>query len=314
MASALLAAPVVAASFDCGKARTTVERLICSNPIVSALDDSLALAYTQALELASDADELRRQQRDWLSKRRNICTTIECLLHVYGRRLEDIEDLNRWIPVPPLATTPLTAAENAACQNVVDYANNSNLRDLRVQTNYPLPNALEFDEIFGSSLGIYDFNSYWSIDIDDDGTLDHMLVAIRDGMSAIAVARRNVKGAKTEIVDDFERGNDMISVLQIASRYYVLSERYDYGLLPGSLWMWRTGGNLERLCDFEEIDPAITLMPNSIHHVCKADQANKTVGIEYPHAHSIDALPRDIFTDVFAKPGMARADLDNDGR
>lgn len=181
-------------------------------------------------------------------------------------------------------------------------------------TNYPRPSALEFDEIFGSSLDIYDFNSYWSIDIDDDGTLDHMLVANRDGMSAIAVARRNVKGARTEIVDDFERGNDMISILQIASRYHVLSERYDYGLLPGSLWTWRAGGNLERLCDFDEIEPVVTLTPNSIHPVCKADQEGKLVGVIYPHSHSIDTPPQDTFHDVYAKPGMARVDIDRDGQ
>ncbi len=58
-----------AASFDCNKAGTPTEKLICSDKNVSALDTQLGKIYKAASETAPDKDALKIQQRDWLKKK-----------------------------------------------------------------------------------------------------------------------------------------------------------------------------------------------------------------------------------------------------
>lgn len=87
LAAALLALPVAAsaASFDCAKAATPVERMICADPGVSTLDQRLAEAYKAA---SARDPRVKESQRDWLANTRNKCGTAACLSEAYGARLE----------------------------------------------------------------------------------------------------------------------------------------------------------------------------------------------------------------------------------
>lgn len=76
-----------AASFDCAKAGTNVERLICDNPAISKLDDALNAAYKTALKDKQQASTIRQAQRDWLEVR-NECEVALCLLNAYEDRLK----------------------------------------------------------------------------------------------------------------------------------------------------------------------------------------------------------------------------------
>lgn len=80
-----------AASFDCKKAASLVEKAICSNPTLSKLDDSLAKAYKQALNKASDQASLQAEQRAWLSKVRNPCRNEHCIQEAYQVRLAELD-------------------------------------------------------------------------------------------------------------------------------------------------------------------------------------------------------------------------------
>lgn len=66
-----LAAPATAASFDCGKARTKVEKLICADPQLSRQDSELAAAYTEALKVwdGKTAPYVKMSQRTWVRMR-----------------------------------------------------------------------------------------------------------------------------------------------------------------------------------------------------------------------------------------------------
>jgi uncharacterized protein YecT (DUF1311 family) len=72
----LLLPPIThAASFDCAKATSPIEKAICSDPHLSALDDQLSIAYQIALRSASEGDiVVRHQQRAWLSNLNEQCT------------------------------------------------------------------------------------------------------------------------------------------------------------------------------------------------------------------------------------------------
>lgn len=67
----LVAAPATAASFDCAKARTKVEKLICKDPQLSRQDEDLAKAYGEALKLwdGQIAAYVKMNQRGWVGSR-----------------------------------------------------------------------------------------------------------------------------------------------------------------------------------------------------------------------------------------------------
>ncbi len=60
-----------AASFDCKRAATIVEKEICGLTAFQDLDRDIAATYAQALAAlsAADADALRAEQRAWLKER-----------------------------------------------------------------------------------------------------------------------------------------------------------------------------------------------------------------------------------------------------
>ncbi|MGV8955012.1 MAG: DUF3298 domain-containing protein [Cypionkella sp.] len=68
--------PVDAASFDCSKATTAFENAICSNPKLSADDDTLAVAFQTAIGGLSKptVTAMRADQRDWLDFAARSCT------------------------------------------------------------------------------------------------------------------------------------------------------------------------------------------------------------------------------------------------
>lgn len=67
--AATIAVPGSAQSFDCARASTPQELLICANPRMRALDGELGAAYTSARSRLSEAARLdiRRAQREWLA-------------------------------------------------------------------------------------------------------------------------------------------------------------------------------------------------------------------------------------------------------
>ena len=62
-------------SFDCQKATTAVEKLICSDPTLAELDRKMADAFGRAMGKApvADRDAIRQRQRRWLQARANAC-------------------------------------------------------------------------------------------------------------------------------------------------------------------------------------------------------------------------------------------------
>lgn len=90
---ALWSSSAMAASFDCSKAATWVEKSICADPLLGKLDAALAKNY-QAMLAADGGDSrkaLKKEQLRWLA-RRNQCTSIACLSAVYRQRVDETCD------------------------------------------------------------------------------------------------------------------------------------------------------------------------------------------------------------------------------
>lgn len=111
MGTALSAASAPAASFDCAKAGTIVEKTICADPALSKLDERMAAAYKIRLKdwNGDNADYVKADQRAYLrlyheinhpeeSEIDPVCLStpqeafISCLNDVLSRRVEELEN------------------------------------------------------------------------------------------------------------------------------------------------------------------------------------------------------------------------------
>ncbi len=80
---------VHAVGFDCMKASTHVEKMICADARLSVLDTKLQQAYATALSArdASGKVALIKQQRNWIRYARGVCQDTACLRQVYVDRV-----------------------------------------------------------------------------------------------------------------------------------------------------------------------------------------------------------------------------------
>ncbi|MEI9995347.1 MAG: DUF3298 domain-containing protein [Rhizomicrobium sp.] len=82
-----------AASFDCGKAATTIEHAICADAALARLDRQTAEAYQYAVANAYGApakEAVRQVQRDWIARRNAACSGPSpgaCLVKSYRDRI-----------------------------------------------------------------------------------------------------------------------------------------------------------------------------------------------------------------------------------
>ena len=82
---------VEAASFNCAKSATFIEKTICSDKQLSEMDDFLMDAYKKALANSKAPAVLKANQRAWLKDKRDSCKTNKCLIEVYSQRLTEFE-------------------------------------------------------------------------------------------------------------------------------------------------------------------------------------------------------------------------------
>lgn len=94
--AALIVPPAFAeaASFDCAKAGTKTEKMICADPELSSLDGNLGKAYVALVGNAklygtAVVDLVRDNQRAWL-KTRNACPDVACLKTAYTTRIDQL--------------------------------------------------------------------------------------------------------------------------------------------------------------------------------------------------------------------------------
>lgn len=99
-----------AASFDCDKAATFVEKEICTNLVLSRLDDALGENYRMMMvsDIGADTQAAQKaEQKAWLG-RRNRCTEYTCIEQVYRKRIDEICE----VPVVSGPHPPCTLSEN----------------------------------------------------------------------------------------------------------------------------------------------------------------------------------------------------------
>lgn len=105
----LLTTTLFGASFDCTKAKTNVEKMICADEELSALDENLSKAFKEALTNTEDKEKLKKEQFAWM-KERDKCQDKSCIKNIYNIKIqiliENLHDTN--------ATTYLLLADRYA--------------------------------------------------------------------------------------------------------------------------------------------------------------------------------------------------------
>jgi uncharacterized protein len=96
VATVLDAGPAVAdgPSFDCNRATTPNERMICADSQLRALDLELAQSYYRLRDLVSagEADAVRDVQRRWLQDRQDCGAHYQCTITAYSTRTQQLQE------------------------------------------------------------------------------------------------------------------------------------------------------------------------------------------------------------------------------
>jgi hypothetical protein len=95
------------ASFDCEKAKTKIEKLICGDPTLSEADDKLHALYNDVLAKSPVPEDTKQQQLEWVKESRNTCKNTDCLRQAYTSRISDLEEQLSKLPFKPALDKPL---------------------------------------------------------------------------------------------------------------------------------------------------------------------------------------------------------------
>ncbi len=90
----------IIASFDCSKASSSAERLVCADPELARLDLRLADIYKKLLKIYPDKAQLKGEQANWIRESRNACSSIDCMKSIYQERLSDLESAGQYLSKP----------------------------------------------------------------------------------------------------------------------------------------------------------------------------------------------------------------------
>jgi uncharacterized protein len=79
-----------AATFECKKASTFAEKVVCSDSRLSAMDDELGRLYKGALAGTPNNETLKSDQKAWLSLR-DQCRDSDCIRKAYADRISALK-------------------------------------------------------------------------------------------------------------------------------------------------------------------------------------------------------------------------------
>ncbi len=107
------------ASFDCAKAASVTEKLICDDLRASELDSLMDRAYKRAISKALNPNEVKQSQRNFL-KQRNQCTDVGCIKSLYEQQLVKLREIS----YVPQKWKMLKGERSELCQAVFNLVKN----------------------------------------------------------------------------------------------------------------------------------------------------------------------------------------------
>jgi uncharacterized protein YecT (DUF1311 family) len=77
-------------SFNCAKATTNSEKMICSNNELAAADVKMVEAYKAVLHNSPNKNTLKKEQNHWRKNIRDVCVDADCMLKAYQDRISQL--------------------------------------------------------------------------------------------------------------------------------------------------------------------------------------------------------------------------------
>ena len=108
---------VHSAGFDCAKAKTTIDKLICSDARLSGADAKLTALYNEVLAKSPVAEDTKQQQLEWLKQSRNTCKDTGCLEQAYTSRISDLQEQLEKLPFKPVLDKPLIVLASSPAED-----------------------------------------------------------------------------------------------------------------------------------------------------------------------------------------------------
>lgn len=90
--------PTSAASFDCTKAHSQIEKMICADPQLSKLDSELLPIYQKARKAANNSKAFRNNGKKALRWREKNCKNKACLVKWYQDRKAELLEITHSLP------------------------------------------------------------------------------------------------------------------------------------------------------------------------------------------------------------------------
>lgn len=158
---------VQAASFDCGKAASKIERLICGDDELSKLDETLSKTYRQALARSGDdKPQVIEEQRSWLKIGRAICENGACLKEQYLKRIHRLTEYS-YVPshFGACETDPNHTMQQIVDDGVMSILRKSNVNehlwtDGKLVDFYRIPKGISFKPITGTYINVRATEAY----------------------------------------------------------------------------------------------------------------------------------------------------------
>ncbi|MEQ1532634.1 MAG: lysozyme inhibitor LprI family protein [Sideroxydans sp.] len=252
------------ASFDCTKAASKVEKLICSDPNLSKLDERLTSTYRTAIKNAVNRDLLRHEQKQWLLQR-NECIDELCLEKAYATRTIQLLPTETNWPIPSIKTD-----DSKSCQMVAEHLNSNSLKELFAHPVSNPPSNKEIEHTFG---GYAELGNYWTLDLNNDGIKDQLLILVDGSAHFTSIYALSGKTGASPVsmgtdIDEVANDQSQFDPLSSADVLSVYGRNY---IFDGySLWNLTQDGTFQTVCRFNEIGKPITniTIGNSIP-VCK---------------------------------------------
>ncbi|MDR0762218.1 MAG: lysozyme inhibitor LprI family protein [Campylobacteraceae bacterium] len=133
----LVTSSLFSASFDCKKAKTDIEKLICSDKELSQLDDELNEAYKKALARSNNKEALKKSQIEWLNR-----IDKDCKKDYYPYCIK-IEYIRKIFYLQPDGFNIIYSEDNKTCNWFANLLNN----DLKQYNEINLSRHKEFNWI-----------------------------------------------------------------------------------------------------------------------------------------------------------------------
>ena len=80
------------AVIDCSRAKSNVDKLICSSSSLGLAEEQMAFSYRSAMRRGVDLQELQRTQTEWYEQVRNACNDVACLLKAFDDRGAELDN------------------------------------------------------------------------------------------------------------------------------------------------------------------------------------------------------------------------------